>query len=98
MLPTNDWSKDQNSLLAFLHESPKLVPSLKASYMRGRWLLRCDEHHVSQTVAVESSNRCKVLRQCFAATLVERRNELLDCLICSFFDCFWIHFFVLSVS
>jgi hypothetical protein len=41
---------------------------------------------------VESANYCKVLRQRFASALVERRNELLNGLICNFLDIFGIHF------
>jgi hypothetical protein len=37
---------------------------------------------------MESANRCKVLRQCFAPALVERGDELLDALICNFLDVF----------
>lgn len=37
---------------------------------------------------MESSNRRKVLRQRLAAALVERRNKLLDSLICNFLDVF----------
>jgi hypothetical protein len=37
---------------------------------------------------MESANRCKVLRQRFASALVERRDELLDGLICNFLDVF----------
>jgi hypothetical protein len=37
---------------------------------------------------VESANRRKVLRQRFAPALVERRDELLDGLICNFLDVF----------
>ena len=37
---------------------------------------------------MESANRRKVLRQRFTSTLVERRDELLDCLICNFLDVF----------
>ena len=37
---------------------------------------------------MESANRRKVLRQRFAAALVERRDELLDGLICDFVDVF----------
>jgi len=37
---------------------------------------------------VESANRRKVLRQRLTAALVERRDELLDGLICDFLDVF----------
>jgi hypothetical protein len=37
---------------------------------------------------MESANGRKVLRQRFASALVERRNELLDGLICNFLDVF----------
>ena len=82
------WGKDQYSFLALLHEAPKRVPRVKARHMRCSWLLGCDEHHVSETIAVESANRRKVLRQRFASALVERRDELLDGLICNFLDVF----------
>src|SRR6185437_7195607 len=84
----DDSSKDKDSFLALLHESPKLVPSVEACHVRCGRLLRCNEHDVSETVAVESTNRGKVLRQRSASALFERRNELLDGLICNFLDVF----------
>jgi len=65
-LSPDDGSKDKDSFLTVLHESPKLVPSVEACYVLCGRLLRCNEHHVWETVAVESTNRGKVLRQRFA--------------------------------
>jgi hypothetical protein len=88
IFPPHDRGKDQYSFLALLHEAPERVPRVKPCHMRCIWLLGCDQHHVSETVAVESANRRKVLRQRLATALVERRDELFDGLICNFLDVF----------
>lgn len=88
IFPSNDRSEYQDAFLAFLHEAAKLMPSLKASNVRGRWFLRCNKHYVSQAVPMEVANRRKILCQRFAAALVERCDKLLDGLVRELFDLF----------
>src|ERR1700730_4282799 len=76
-LASNDGGKNKNAFLAFPHEPPELMPSVKPSHVRRRWLLQFDQHDVTQTVPVETANRRKISCQHFAVAPVERRDELL---------------------
>ena len=74
VLATDNGRNDENALLAFLHESSELVPSVKACDMGSSRLLRRNQHDVSQAIAVELGHCIQVAGESFAAAFVERSD------------------------
>src|SRR5580704_11323064 len=79
ILRSNDWSENQNTFLAFLHETSKFVPRVETSDVRSYWVLRCDKHYVPQTVPMEPANRREVISQRFTVAPFQSLTQLLDC-------------------
>ncbi len=74
-LAADNRGDDEDALLAFLHEAPELVPSVKACHVRSSRLLHRNQHDVAQAVAVEFGHGSEVGSQSFAATFVERPDR-----------------------
>jgi len=73
---TNDGSKNQDALLALLHEAAKLIPDTEAGNITGFRLLRSDQQHIVKTVAVEASNGLEIAGERLAVARLQRSDEL----------------------
>jgi hypothetical protein len=73
-VPANDGSENQDAFLALLYETAKLFPGAKAGDVAGIRLLRSDQQHVVQAVAVKASDGFEITGQRFAAARVERSD------------------------
>src|SRR4029077_1681412 len=90
-LRSNDWSENQNAFLAFFYEASKFMPRVETGDVRSRWFLRCDKHHVPQTVPMESANRREVISQRFTVAPFERLTEFFDGFADDLFGLLYFH-------
>src|SRR5260221_11435514 len=85
---TNDGSKNQDALLALLHEAAKLIPGTEAGNITGLRLLRSDQQHIVKTVTMEASNGLEIAGERLAVARLQRSDELFRRPVCDFLDLF----------
>jgi len=78
----------QDTFFALLHESAEFVPGAETGDVTGIGLLRSDEHHVVEAVAMETPDGFEIARERLTVAGVQRSDELFRRSFRDFLDLF----------